>query len=160
MIQLLTRNFDKLNFLDNIVTQKFNVTDVPKAVLALGSSLNGSNIKEGDDVYFECGVRANPRPYKITWRKNVSFCHFDSWMDSSFLSGETIVAQYQWGDNCQQSEPGVAGDTFITEVRLNICRRNKYLSESKQAAIWHLHLCCSQQWRRWSQQSNHTQCSL
>ena len=46
--------------------------DVPQSVLSLGTSLNGSNIKEGDDVYFECNVRANPRPYKITWRFNVS----------------------------------------------------------------------------------------
>ena len=26
--------------------------------------------KKGDDVYFECTVRANPGPYKITWRHN------------------------------------------------------------------------------------------
>ena len=48
------------------------IADVPQAVLSLGFSLNGSNIKEGDDVYFECNVRSNPRPYKITWRRNVS----------------------------------------------------------------------------------------
>ena len=47
-------------------------SDVPQSILSLGTSLNGSNIKEGDDVYFECSVRANPRPYKITWRFNVS----------------------------------------------------------------------------------------
>ena len=47
-------------------------TDTPQSILSLGSSLNGSNIKEGDDVYFECNVRANPRPYKVTWRFNVS----------------------------------------------------------------------------------------
>ena len=46
--------------------------DTPQSILSLGSSLNGSNIKEGDDVYFECNVRANPRPYKVTWRFNVS----------------------------------------------------------------------------------------
>ena len=43
---------------------------VPSATLNLGSSLNASNIKEGDDVYFECSVRASPSPYKITWRHN------------------------------------------------------------------------------------------
>ena len=47
-------------------------SDVPQSVLSLGSNLNGSNIKEGDDVYFECSVRANPKPYKISWRFNVS----------------------------------------------------------------------------------------
>lgn len=43
---------------------------VPSSTLTLGSSLNASNIKEGDDVYFECKVRASPQPYKITWRHN------------------------------------------------------------------------------------------
>ena len=43
---------------------------VPSGTLTLGSSLNASNIKEGDDVYFECSVRASPAPYKITWRHN------------------------------------------------------------------------------------------
>lgn len=52
---------------------KFLILDAPQAVLNLGSSLNASNIKEGDDVYFECNVRANPKPYKITWKFNVSF---------------------------------------------------------------------------------------
>ena len=50
----------------------FFFADTPQSILSLGSSLNGSNIKEGDDVYFECNVRANPRPYKVTWRFNVS----------------------------------------------------------------------------------------
>ena len=48
------------------------LTDIPQSILSLGSNLNGSNIKEGDDVYFECSVRANPKPYKISWRFNVS----------------------------------------------------------------------------------------
>lgn len=49
---------------------KLSITYVPQAILSLGFSLNGSNIKEGDDVYFECNVRSNPRPYKISWRRN------------------------------------------------------------------------------------------
>ena len=49
-----------------------SISDVPSSTLTLGSSLNASNIKEGDDVYFECSVKANPRPYKITWRHNVN----------------------------------------------------------------------------------------
>ena len=47
-------------------------SDIPSSTLTLGSSLNASNIKEGDDVYFECAVQASPAPYKITWRHNVS----------------------------------------------------------------------------------------
>jgi len=60
--------------LDNNPSLSLSHADVPQSVLSLGPNLNGSNIKEGDDVYFECSVRANPRPYKITWRFNVSFC--------------------------------------------------------------------------------------
>eukprot|EP00095_Tigriopus_kingsejongensis_P001267 maker-scaffold149_size310270-snap-gene-0.11 protein:Tk01267 transcript:maker-scaffold149_size310270-snap-gene-0.11-mRNA-1 annotation:"PREDICTED: uncharacterized protein LOC663132" len=49
---------------------KLDIHYNPQSILSLGSSLNGSNIKEDDDVYFECNVRANPKPYKITWRFN------------------------------------------------------------------------------------------
>lgn len=38
----------------------------------MGASLNPNHIKEGDDVYFECSVRANPKHYKLVWYKEVS----------------------------------------------------------------------------------------
>lgn len=38
----------------------------------MGSSLNPDDIKEGDGVYFECNIRANPKPYKMTWYHDVS----------------------------------------------------------------------------------------
>lgn len=46
--------------------------DVPMVVLELGSKLNPNDIEEGDDVYFECDVRANPPAYKVVWEHNVS----------------------------------------------------------------------------------------
>ncbi|XP_020289986.1 nephrin-like isoform X2 [Pseudomyrmex gracilis] len=49
---------------------KLNVVFPPKVQLYLGSTLKAENIKEGDDVYFECKVRANPEHHKITWRHN------------------------------------------------------------------------------------------
>ena len=55
-----------------IKTFFFLFTDSPTASLKLGTSLNASNIKEGDDVYFECSVNSNPRPNKIIWKKDVS----------------------------------------------------------------------------------------
>ena len=45
------------------------------ARLSLGSTLNSSNLKEGDDVYFECHVRAKPPPKHIRWTHDVSL-HF------------------------------------------------------------------------------------
>ena len=46
--------------------------DPPQVVLHLGSTLNPEDIKEGDDVYFECNIKANPKQHKITWFHDVS----------------------------------------------------------------------------------------
>ena len=51
-------------------------TDLPRAVLRLGPTLNANKIKEGDDVYFECGVDAKPAIYKTSWWFNVSISIF------------------------------------------------------------------------------------
>lgn len=50
----------------------FLPSDTPTSEAVLGASLNPQNIREGDDVYFECHVRANPRAYKVVWKHNVS----------------------------------------------------------------------------------------
>ena len=46
-------------------------TDPPVVGLSLGSNLEASDIKEGDDVYFECNMTANPPALKVTWKKDV-----------------------------------------------------------------------------------------
>ncbi|CAH0551848.1 unnamed protein product [Brassicogethes aeneus] len=46
---------------------KIDVVYPPIVVLCLGSTLNADDIKEGDDVYFECHVRANPHWRRLTW---------------------------------------------------------------------------------------------
>jgi len=53
-------------------TRLFFCADVPQVSLKLGHALNASNLKEGDDVYFECQVKANPPPRRIIWKKEVS----------------------------------------------------------------------------------------
>lgn len=50
----------------------FLFSDLPVVSLKMGSSLNPDDIKEGDDVYFECNVRANPKPHRLAWYHNVS----------------------------------------------------------------------------------------
>ena len=48
------------------------IVDTPVVTLKMGSTLNPDDIKEGDDVYFECNIRANPKTYKLSWFHNVS----------------------------------------------------------------------------------------
>lgn len=48
------------------------VLDVPLLKLALGTNMNPADIEEGDDVYFECKIDANPPAYKVIWKHNVS----------------------------------------------------------------------------------------
>lgn len=45
--------------------------DVPVVHIELGSKLNMSAIKEGDDVYMECNIRAHPWVTKVIWKHNV-----------------------------------------------------------------------------------------
>nr|XP_045595232.1 nephrin-like [Procambarus clarkii] len=46
---------------------KLDVRYKPRLSLAAGQNLDMEDIKEGDDVYFECGIEANPRVYKVQW---------------------------------------------------------------------------------------------
>ncbi|CAK1583544.1 unnamed protein product [Parnassius mnemosyne] len=49
---------------------QLNVVYSPLVTLTLGSTLNPHDIKEGDDVYFECNVKSNPREHRISWYHN------------------------------------------------------------------------------------------
>ncbi|XP_043273728.1 hemicentin-1-like isoform X2 [Venturia canescens] len=42
----------------------------PVVSLSLGSTLNPEDIKEGDDVYFECHIKTNPPRSRLTWMHN------------------------------------------------------------------------------------------
>ncbi|XP_043482941.1 neural cell adhesion molecule 2-like [Leptopilina heterotoma] len=42
----------------------------PVVTLRMGEPLISKDIKEGDDVYFECSVKANPKAYKLSWYKD------------------------------------------------------------------------------------------
>lgn len=49
---------------------RLSVVYAPEVRLRLGSTLDPSAIKEGDDVYFECHIRANPRAHRLLWLHN------------------------------------------------------------------------------------------
>lgn len=46
--------------------------DAPLVTIQLGSTLVPDDIKEGDDVYFECHVESNPSWKKLLWFHDVS----------------------------------------------------------------------------------------
>ncbi|XP_045472886.1 nephrin-like isoform X2 [Harmonia axyridis] len=47
-----------------------NISYPPKPIVALGSSYKSEYFKEGDNVYFDCKVDANPGPNKLSWLHN------------------------------------------------------------------------------------------
>ncbi|XP_066982713.1 uncharacterized protein [Macrobrachium rosenbergii] len=47
-----------------------SVNYAPVVRIRLGPSLHPDFIKEGDDVYFECSVKAKPQVFKTVWRQN------------------------------------------------------------------------------------------
>ena len=55
-----------------ILSLSLSLADVPVVRLELGSKLQASLIKEGDDVYMECSIRANPWVTRVVWKHNVS----------------------------------------------------------------------------------------
>ncbi|KAK7590204.1 hypothetical protein V9T40_001817 [Parthenolecanium corni] len=49
---------------------KLNVEYAPDVSLVLGPELKADDIKEDQDVYFNCDVDANPPIYKLVWKHN------------------------------------------------------------------------------------------
>ncbi|XP_047096833.1 hemicentin-1-like [Schistocerca piceifrons] len=64
----------------------------PVVSLELGSNINGSAIREGVDVYFECNVRADPWIHKVIWRHNGRLLH-NNVSAGTLLSNQTLVLQ-------------------------------------------------------------------
>ncbi|KAK7071779.1 hypothetical protein SK128_016173, partial [Halocaridina rubra] len=50
-----------------LTEEKKEGIDILMTTLYPGRSLSLSNIEEGDDVYFECAIKANPWVYNIVW---------------------------------------------------------------------------------------------
>ncbi|CAL7948602.1 unnamed protein product [Xylocopa violacea] len=57
---------------DSVLEDKWrlDVQYQPVVTLKMGKTLKPDHIKEGDDVYFDCSVKANPKVYKLAWFKD------------------------------------------------------------------------------------------
>ncbi|XP_072379840.1 protein turtle homolog A-like [Diabrotica undecimpunctata] len=101
---------------------KLNVVYPPQVVLHLGNTLNPEDIKEGDDVYFECSIKANPKQHRILWY------HEGLPVNQNMSSGIIIsthslvlqkVTRYQSGSyTCLAANP--RGETMSDPVNLRV----------------------------------------
>ena len=71
------------------------ISDSPIVNLKFGTSLDPSNIAEGNDVYFECEIDANPDVYKIVWLHNVSFEKIEFHNSTSCQAAFSLVFNHQ-----------------------------------------------------------------
>jgi len=69
------------------------LADAPVVSIKLGSSLRANDINEGDDVYFECDIRANPRSYKLLWFKDGKELHQNATAGIILPGGQSLVLQ-------------------------------------------------------------------
>jgi len=69
------------------------LADAPVVSIKLGSSLKANDINEGDDVYFECDIRANPKSYKLLWFKDGKELHQNTTAGIILPGGQSLVLQ-------------------------------------------------------------------
>ncbi|KAJ0173851.1 hypothetical protein K1T71_011000 [Dendrolimus kikuchii] len=90
----LTCRAENKHIPDSAIEDKWrlNVHYVPVVDLKMGSNLNPDEIKEGDDVYFECTVKANPKTHRLLWfHDNTEIYHNDG--AGIILSAQSLVLQ-------------------------------------------------------------------
>ncbi|CAD0203702.1 unnamed protein product [Chrysodeixis includens] len=90
----LTCRAENKHIQDSAIEDKWrlNVHYVPIVDLKMGSNLNPDEIKEGDDVYFECTVKANPKTHRLVWfHDNSEIYHNEA--AGIILSAQSLVLQ-------------------------------------------------------------------
>ncbi|XP_058117922.1 hemicentin-1 [Anopheles ziemanni] len=108
---------------------KLNVFYLPILKLELGTNMNPEDIEEGDDVYFECKVNANPSAYKVVWKHNDQVVQHNSKsgviMSSTALALQ-VVTRHQAGNyTCIASNVEGDGESNTVDLKVMykpICR--------------------------------------
>ncbi|XP_050076915.1 uncharacterized protein LOC126564050 [Anopheles maculipalpis] len=116
--------------------QNISVHYPPVVVLQLGSTLAMDDIKEGDDIYFECKIQSNPSWRRLTWLHNGVQLPQNSSSTKIVRSNQSLVIQkvtrYSSG-SYQCGALNSEGETLSNEIVLNIkyvplCATDKIIS--------------------------------
>ncbi|XP_025417722.1 nephrin-like [Sipha flava] len=116
-------------------TWKIDVHYVPLLKLALGINMNPADIEEGDDVYFECKIDANPLSYKVIWKHNgqvvLGSTKSGVIINQNDLALQNVKRQQAGNYSCLASN--VEGDGESNVVRLMVmykpvCKQNQKLT--------------------------------
>ncbi|XP_063232166.1 nephrin-like [Bacillus rossius redtenbacheri] len=115
-------------------TWKLDVFFMPIPILNLGSNLNPDDIEEGDDVYFECKVHANPWAYKIVWKHNGQVLQHNQRngviMNNMDLALQSVKKTQSGNYSCIASN--VEGDGVSNIVQLNVMYKPLCRAEQKR----------------------------
>ncbi|XP_041761361.1 hemicentin-1 isoform X1 [Anopheles merus] len=110
-------------------SMKLNVFYLPTLKLELGINMNPEDIEEGDDVYFECKVNANPSAYKVVWKHNDQVVQHNSKsgviMSSTALALQTVTRHQAGNYTCIASNVEGDGESNTVDLKVMykpICR--------------------------------------
>ncbi|XP_050301674.1 nephrin isoform X2 [Anthonomus grandis grandis] len=113
---------------------QLNVYYAPILYLSLGSNLNPEDIEEGDDVYFECKVNANPTAYKVVWKHNNQLMQANQKsgiiMSTTALALQGVTRNQAGNYSCVASNVENDGVSNIVQLKIMykpICRKNQKL---------------------------------
>ncbi|XP_055546897.1 synaptogenesis protein syg-2 isoform X2 [Wyeomyia smithii] len=113
---------------------KLNVFYLPTLKLELGTNMNPEDIEEGDDVYFECKVNANPSAYKVVWKHNDQVVQHNSKtgviMSSTALALQAVTRHQAGNYTCIASN--VEGDGESNTVDLKVMYKPICLPDQKK----------------------------
>lgn len=116
--------------------QNISVHYPPQVGLELGSTLSIDDIKEGDDIYFECKIRSNPAWRRLAWLHNGVQLPQNSSTMKIVRTGQSLVIQKVSRSSSGSYQCGALnseGETLSHEIHLKIkyvpiCTSDKIIS--------------------------------
>uniref|UniRef100_A0A8D8DQZ3 Protein turtle n=1 Tax=Culex pipiens TaxID=7175 RepID=A0A8D8DQZ3_CULPI len=116
--------------------QNISVHYPPVVTLQLGSTLSIDDIKEGDDIYFECKIQSNPAWRRLSWLHNEKALPQNSSSTKIVRTSQSLIIQrvtrsssgaYQCG--ALNTEGETVSDRIVLNIKyVPICATDKIVS--------------------------------